>query len=109
MTREEMLQHLQRWERVVLEVQAVDDELESLAGRSPEGRLTTAMWAAIGAYSETLETLLIGSAASAWLEWYWIENDMGAKGYIAAIGPKAEERAIDSLEAFADLLMDCRP
>lgn len=106
MKREEMLQHLQRWERVVLEVQAVDEELESLTGRSPEGRMTKIMWAAIGAYSETLETLLIGSAVNNWLEWYWIENQMGARAFSVVLG--SENRAIDGIEALADMLMECR-
>jgi hypothetical protein len=105
MKREEMLQHLKRWESVVREIEAVDDALEELTGREPEGRLTTAMWAAVGAYAETLETLLIGSSANTWLEWYWVENRMGERGLTVATD--AGERAITSIEALADFLMEC--
>lgn len=106
MTRDEMLQHLRRWARIVAEIEAVDEALEQLTMRSPEGRLTTAMWSAVGAYGETLEALLIGSSASNWLEWYWIENDMGKKGM--TVVTNTGERPIGGLEAFADLLMECR-
>lgn len=109
MTRDEILTHLLRWSEIVAEVSAVDDALEELTGRAPEGRLTTAMWSVIGAYGQTLETLLIGNAESGWLEWFLWENDMGNRGHVASVGPKSEDRPIDSLEAFADLLMDCRP
>jgi hypothetical protein len=103
---EQMLLHLKRWEAAVREVEAVDDALEELTGRAPEGRLTQAMWAALGAYGETLETLLIGSSANAWLEWYWIENRMGERGY--TVVTESGERTIDSVEALADFLMECR-
>ena len=58
-------------------------------------------------YGETLETLLIGSAAPNWLEWYWIENDMGKKGM--QVVTETGERPIVGLETLADLLMECRP
>jgi hypothetical protein len=106
MKRELMLQHLQRWERVVLEVQEVDEALEALTGREPEGRLTTAMWATVGAYSEILETLLIGSAVNNWLEWYWIENQMGERAFSVVLA--GGERPIDCIEALTDMLMECR-
>ena len=107
MTRDEMIQRLHRWAEVVGEIEAVDEELERLTGRAPEGRLTTAMWSAAGAYGETLEALLIGSSATQWLEWYWLENAMGAKGM--TVVTDAGERPIDSIDALADLLMECRP
>lgn len=106
MTRDEMIQRLQRWAEVIAEIEAVDDALEQLTMCAPEGRLTTAMWSAVGAYGETLEALLIGSSASNWLEWYWIENDMGKKGMKVLDGE--DEWRIDGLEAFADFLMGCR-
>lgn len=106
MTRDEILQHLTRWAEVIAEIEAVDDALEQLTMRAPEGRLTTAMWSAVGAYGETLEALLIGSSASNWLEWYWIENDMGKKGMNVVMD--TGERPIVGLETLADLLMECR-
>ena len=107
MTRDEMLTHLKRWADVIAEIEAVHDALEQLTMCAPEGRMPTAMWAAVGAYGETLETLLIGSAAPNWLEWYWIENDMGKKGM--QVVTETGERPIVGLETLADLLMECRP
>ncbi len=106
MTRDEMLAQLTRWAERVAEVQAADRLLQELTGRSPEGRLTSVMWATVAAYGDTLEQLLIGNAESKWLEWHLWENEMGQRGH--TVETDTGERPIDSLEALADLLMECR-
>ncbi len=107
MTRDEVLKRLTRWAEVVNECEAVHAELAALTMCAPEGRLQTAMWAAVGAYGEALETVLIGSAASNWLEWDWLENGMGERAM--KVVTDSGEREIDSIERLADLLMECRP
>lgn len=103
MTAKEILPHLQRWEQIQREAEAVWNKLEAVTGytdsESPLGR---AVWGTFDAYTRTLADL-IGDRAE-WLEWYHLENQMGARGHEASARPGQKPRPIRNIQDLAKLI-----
>jgi hypothetical protein len=98
MTQDEKLAALQRWHDAITASDAHLDALDNLVGLMPEGGLRTAVQVAQDALTDaTCE--LVGDDGG-WLDWYRLENAMGASGHIAS-PRRGESKPIITL---ADLL-----
>ena len=102
----EMIPFLERWKTVYEALAQADGEMANLTGRSPESRLFTGMWNAMGGYSEFLELHLVGSTTWKWLDWYQFECRMGERPM--EVKTDHGTRNIGSVEDLAMLLEECR-
>lgn len=101
----EMIPLLDRWSSKHLEIEQADQALQKLTGRSPESPLCEALWGTFEAYTEFLETHLVGTAGFGWLGWYQFECKMGRSPKTAEA--KGQQRTIATLDDLAQLLEDC--
>ena len=91
----------------------IHDRLEK-AWRSLEGGLSTSMagtplfeavWFAFEGYTKTLAQL-IGDTDAEWLNWYWLENDMGRKEHEA--GYDGTKKPIRNTADLTELILEER-
>lgn len=85
---------LKRWQEAMNHADTHFDQLINLMGLHPEGETLTAVGVLQDALTQTTAELL--GDKSEWLIWFWVENDMGAKGMTA--GPTDDMRPIKTLE-----------
>lgn len=85
---------LTRWQMAIEEADAHFDPVVAMLRLDPENRVCQAVWRTQEVLTATTSDL-VGDGED-WLHWYWLDNEMGRKGLEA--GPKAEKRAIRSLE-----------
>lgn len=104
MTREQILHHLTVWSAATAALDEQMDALAAIVGMQPESPLHEAVWRTWDHYTRTLADLI---GAGGWLDWHYLENEMGARGYKCAPHRGAQLRAIDSIEALADLIHEC--
>lgn len=103
MTAKQILPHLQRWEAAQRHAESVWGQLESLTGYTDsESRLGRAIWGTFHDYTATLSALL--GDRDGWLEWYHLENDMGARGHEAIARAGQKPRPIRNIKHLAKLL-----
>ncbi len=69
-------------------------EMSKVLGLDPDGPTCTVFYELQN--SLTLATAELVGDAENWLDWYWMENDMGRKGYPA--GPVGATRPIETLD-----------
>ena len=93
-TKAEKLRALERWESAISRTEQYSASLQRSMGLQPEGGLITTFAALEKALTEATAELLKDRAA--WLYWYWLDNDMGARGLEA--GPRGQLREIRCLE-----------
>lgn len=102
MTAAVILPHLQRWADVVTDLDSAMDALDEVTGCNPESRLRTAIYAATGLANEWAAAQC--NTTRGWIEWYWLENNMGAAGMEA--GFDGQLRKIETLEALAAMIAE---
>lgn len=91
----EILAALFRWEARRLDMERIRAAWRAVGGTSPEAPILEAMVLLFDSYTDTLAELL---GAGDWLQWFWIENDGGAKGLQAGYdGDLREIRTLDDL------------
>lgn len=98
--RENSLALLTDWHRHYQCVDALLNDIKASMGLNPEGRLFETVWKLFDAYSATLGVEL--GDYYGWLEWFQVENDMGAKGLEA--GYDNSTKPILTLEDLYELL-----
>jgi len=101
MTEEEKLNTLLEWKSKALEIEKQLNTLESVTGFIGDGPLYKTVWDLFATYTKTLATLL--DDHSDWLEWYWLECDMGRSPKEAWVNRRYV--LVDSLDALL-LVMD---
>ena len=88
---------LARWARVMRDMEAQYRTLDALMGSEPEAPLPLAVNRLMEAYTDQVSAHLGDSRQ--WLEWYWLECDLGAKPKVA--GPHDDMRRIATIEDLA--------
>ena len=93
-TKTEKLRALERWESAINSTEKYAATLHRSMGLQSEGGLITAFASLEKALTEATAELL--KDRSEWLVWYWLDNNMGARGLDA--GPRGKTREIRCLE-----------
>jgi len=106
MTPQDILPILQRWADAVTDAAEALDALRQVTGCcDEEAPIAVSIWSLCG-IADHWAAECIGTAPD-WMEWFRLENDMGAGGRSA--GFDGDLRQIHTLQDFADLLAeDCR-
>jgi len=86
----------------VTEIERITDLLNSALMMAPESGLNAAIWALIGGYKDALGDAYF---IDEWLEWWWMECNLGAKTMQAGLLGE-EMRTIATLEDFIRLVCD---
>jgi hypothetical protein len=102
--RENTLTLLGDWQKHHAVVEKMMNSIKTSIGLDPEGPMFDAVWKLFDAYTGAL-TVEIGDA-SGWMEWYQLENDMGAKGMAAGYDGKL--RKIKTLAHLYSLIAESR-
>jgi len=90
---------LARWARVMRDMEAQYRTLDALVGSEPEAPLPLAINFLMEAYTDAMAAMTDGGG---WLEWFWLECDLGATP--KAAGPHEEIRLIATVEDLAWLI-----
>jgi hypothetical protein len=103
MTRKERMELLTKW----IEYHAVCDktwsDLEKLFGSlQPEGSLSDIIWVAFSKNTAVFSRCIGDSFG--WLNWFWLENDMGASGLSAKASSWKKARRIKTLKDLCALI-----
>jgi hypothetical protein len=93
MTKTEKLALLKEWQERIKKMTLAIDRIDRAIGLDPDGPMFEANGELMVAYTKAVAALL-GDRAE-WLDWYWLENAMGAKAHPA--GPKGKMRPIKTL------------
>lgn len=88
---------LAAWAALMMRCEAQIDALTTLTGADTESPFLRPITDLMAAHTRSVGTL-VGDPAD-WLEWYWCENDLGAKGL--PCGPAGQERPITCTEELA--------
>ena len=82
--------HILHWHFEMIQMQETLDRIKAAIGLAPEGDLEHACSCMMSALTLTTAELL--DDQDEWLDWYWLENEMGKRGFQA--GPDGKERPI---------------
>lgn len=92
---------LKRWQEAIQAADEHFDAMCSLMGLQPEGPTFSAIWGLQGALTSATADLLDDGV---WLEWYWLENDMGLGEKKASPAKGVDLRPIKTLQDLLWLL-----
>lgn len=95
-----MRDHLNTWAQTIVESDTQFEALHAIVGATPESPLVLSIANMQMAYTKAVAAL-VGDKAE-WLEWYWLENGMGAK--CGEAGPSDDMRPIVTIDDLAWLL-----
>jgi hypothetical protein len=84
--RENTLTLLREWQKHHDALVSLMDGIEATIGLAPDGPMYDTVWKVFDAYTNTL-AVEVGDYCS-WLEWHYVENDMGAKAMEAGYDKK---------------------
>ena len=112
MNQETKLYLLEIWHGVHILLTEVYKDFDKATMAPPESPVKTAGWVTFAKYTDALSLVIDPQADTSptdlswtpWLDWFWLENDMGAKGL--KVKKDNDEREIKTLE---DLLWAIEP
>lgn len=87
----------------VKQMTQVADDLSTILFMGPESPFYTAMWKVMEGYRDTLEELY---GLAGWIDWWWLECDMGNRPMQAKIPGDTEFRLISTIDDFVRLAID---
>lgn len=93
MTKTEKLALLKKWQEQIQHSESMLDRVREQIGLDFDGPMNVSVCELQMAYTKAV-AMLVGDRAE-WLDWYWLENAMGAKAHPA--GPKGKMRPIKAL------------
>lgn len=87
---------IRRFHEVVADMESVIDDLKKPLRMEPDAPLCEACWHLIGAYKDALDAKY---AIGGWLEWWWLDCDLGDKPRFATPsgGVRRDIATIDDL------------
>jgi len=98
-----MLPHLERWAAHKAELEKQLDALHQVTGGGVEAPLPDAIWRLWDTYTDAVAKL-VGDTTE-WLNWFSMENDMGAKGLeVHSLGGRSKK--IRTLRDLAAVIAD---
>lgn len=96
MTPAQKLAALKRWADAIDTGSKHCDALDKAMGLSPESKTRAAFYDLMEALTKATAELVGDTMGN--LDWYWMENDMGARGHTAGVvGDMREIRTLDDL------------
>jgi len=98
----ERLALLQEWEKHYRELDRVTISLEAVVGNIVESPLGATMWKVFEQYTAVLSQL-VGDSFD-WLNWYWLENNMGRKKMTAQAARWKVWRKITNIKILCTLI-----
>lgn len=78
---------LKEWKELHDELKDIQCGIEKMFGCQSEAPFYETTWRVFDAYTNALAEQL-GDSGAVWLEWYWAENEMGARGHSAGYDGK---------------------
>lgn len=102
LTKSEVMEHLEEWQRHHDKLDEKFDSLKELFGDCVGSNFHEAIWNMFSAYTEALSGML--GDEDSWLDWYWLENGWGTKKLKAKGAEMKREKRICSLEDLLELL-----
>lgn len=102
MNEQRIAQSIRQWHERVVELETRYNELSPLIGANPESLMMAAVWHVASGYTD-----MTGEATGAggWLEWWWLECNLGARQMTACL-PGEPQRNIATLEDLIRLVLD---
>jgi hypothetical protein len=85
---------LKEWKEQIQHSESALDRVREAVGLDFDGPMNVAVCELQVAYTKAV-AMLVGDRAE-WLEWYWLENVMGAKAHPA--GPSGKTRPIKTID-----------
>lgn len=82
MTTDEKMKLLQTWETVICGMESEEDKLQVTLQPDRDSPFMATLYKLETEYTNAVAKL-VGDTGD-WLEWYWLENNMGAKGMPAS-------------------------
>lgn len=102
--RENSMTLLGDWQRHHAATQKLMNGIKTSMGMDPNGPLFNTVWGLFEAYTDTLSVEL--GDFGGWLEWFYLENDMGTKGMHA--GYDSKTKPIKTLAHLYSLIAESR-
>ncbi len=96
---------LQDWQENHATIAKLMDGVKTCIGLDPSGPMFESVWRLFEAYTAALSAEL-GDHSKSWLSWYYMENDMGRKGFNA--GYDGKTKPIKTLAHLAQLIAQAR-
>lgn len=103
-SREDTIVLLREWQKHHTAVEKMMDGIKATIGLDPNGPLFDTVWKLFDAYTNTLSVEL--GDLGGWLQWYQMENDMGANGHVVHIKDKPTK--ITTLGQLCELVRNSR-
>lgn len=102
---EEIRKTLHVWKETIADAEWQIDELSKLVGASPESVLIQAIHNLETEYTKSVAALV--GDDNEWLDWYWLEVDMGSKDHnTVTLNNGADMRNIKTTDDLAQLIYD---
>ena len=92
-------QAIREWAARMTELEKQVAALQTLVGPIVETPLGDAIWRMAEAYTEATDPTDEG-----WLDWYWLENNLGAKGLSCSSGEGEPMKPIHNIEDMIEVL-----
>ena len=101
MTHKERMTLLKQWESQIFAVDNLRKNIEAVFGDCIESEFFRVISNLEMKYTRVMAEL-IGDAD--WMEWYWFENDMGARGHEAKASNWKKLRKVTNIEVLCKLI-----
>lgn len=98
---------LREWQEAHDQMDEVERQMQNILGIGPDSPIREVYWRCFEKYTHVLGRLLGDSPGpDSWLEWYWLENEMGVKGHDA--GYDGDMQPVEQLQDLEALLNHAR-
>ena len=101
MTHKERMTLLKQWEEQILTTDKLQEQIEAVFGDCIESEFFRVISDLAGKYTKTVSDLI---GDTDWLDWYWLENDMGARRMEAKAANWKKMRKITNLEVLCRMI-----
>lgn len=94
---------LNRWKEVITESSTLIDPVVDILGCHPENPISDAVYLLQSEFTKVVAAS-VGDDAE-WLDWFWLENEFGKRGFEAGFGENL--RPIKNIEDLVWLIENC--
>jgi len=101
MTHKERMKLLRQWEGQIAEINSLYKAVDNIFGDYTESKFFNVVSDLAMKYTKTVSDL---TGDTDWLEWHWLENDMGARKMEAKAANWKKMRKITNLEVLCKLI-----
>ena len=102
MEHKERMGLLNEWDLQLFQVDNIRKQIDEIFGCCIDSQFYSVMIDLAGKYTKAVADL-VGDSGD-WLEWYWLENDMGARGHEAKASNWKKLRKVTNIEVLCKLI-----